>query len=995
MTSNQDNPENCIWISLPNIPSPLQVKNCNDPQSIWFYSFTSTSIPMTAIAAKLKPPSNQQFGLTKLKSKSSILNEIFFLLDSPIEKYNLSRFLIPHRSRGILISKNMLLKLLLRYTETLSVKSGILRNAIDNIELGKPTQTVTDELIFSTISILKLFWDECYILKNLNYDRLKNIKIKYNNQLTLENLSSILDKLLHAKNESSKLDMIYPIVEQIFDMLSIIGKSNIELDEISKYTLYLIFSCLLNKIIFSQNVIFNAICMQPKNLAFSIWSSRSNLWDVIYGIEYLKNTDIHLWKKMLDLTKPIKNGKFKNLNTSFVVKISVGIPFSVMRCISISDKYDIIVDRVSNFKDNIRQEEEGYCIEEKLDGERCVLHIWRENDKIMTRFYSRGHIVQSWYGSFVGDQTGIFTKYMKKEWFEGIENLILDGEMITYDSKKDRLLGFQDVKTCSEMMNKSLIENEDLTNLIIYNKLLIYDILYQNGESLQLTTLRERKDILNKLFLNSSGLSEFKFIEKHNWKTGYNASDLTNAMKKIIDKQSEGLVIKHWKSFYFVGKHSSQWIKLKPHYLKDFIDDLDVIILAKEGSNFICGLYGGEDNDNDDVYKHWYVSFCLLRFGLDNDTMREINDKTNGHWIEYEKYKSDIEMHENFIRFGRLKPHFWIHPENSIIITIKAKSLITLTPGIENRFVLDTTLRHPYCTSVRHDKQYFECDTIQIYNEKVAAQGKKNAFEENEDRYNNYKRTKRLTKMDIALRNVNSNFVTTIVKKDEIFKGFTFCVKTDCIMNGEWKQISEINGILESHGGKIINDPKQGLGVRLLIIADRNTMTVDLLKKEYNIFRFKWCEDCIRTNDIVKLDPSHCLFVDDEIKNLTMKNIDRFGCNYTIKYNEKGLWANSNIENVSEENFRANDEQLKALQLFYNDKNVFVLGYDETNTVEREILEMQIEIHGGKITDDAKGADFIVIKSSYEEAGKYGIPVYTSREVFDRCGYDNVDSVSV
>lgn len=240
--------------------------------------------------------------------------------------------------------------------------------------------------------------------------------------------------------------------------------------------------------------------------------------------------------------------------------------------------------------------------------------------------------------------------------------------------------------------------------------------------------------------------------------------------------------------------------------------------------------------------------------------------------------------------------------------------------------------------------------------------------------------------MDITLQNVNKSFIKTIVKKDDLFKGITFCVKTDCLANGQWLQVNEVNGILESHGGKIINVPIHDIHNRIIIIADRNTIAVNELRKEYNIFKFKWCEDCIRTNELVNLDPSHCLIVDDDMKRLSLKYKDEFNFNYTVKYNEKGLWENS--KTLEREGYELNDEQSEKLELFFNNKKFIILGYDETNSFERNILEIQIEIHGGDIINDEKGADFIVIKSSAIEISNiYNKPIMVSNEVLRKCKY--------
>lgn len=998
--------ESCIWIDLPRIPplDELKSSNADNGDQYWLFSFTTSSIPLVTISARLNPDrhTTERLLLNSSRSKSIALSGIFELLDSPIEKYNLTRLIVPHRSRGKLLSKHQLIKCLYRYTKTDNLKSGVLRAMIDSIKIGKPTESPTPEFLAGVITVLRNYWEECCLLKNSDYSRFKDVLEKYKNEITLADISEALDNLQHTHSDSPTIDSLYPASEHLFDMLYTIAKSsNSELtlnEERPRRTIEMVVSCILNKATINERVVFNAICIKPRGLASAIWYSRSNMWDVIYGIEYLKNRDIQLWKRLLESTRDedFKRGgkrldRFKRKeHATFVVKLSVGIPFSIMRCIRMYDEYDRIVDKISVFKDGVKQETEGYCIEEKLDGERSCLHIWRDpkdHEKILTRFYSRGHKAQLWYGSYVGDPDGIISKYLKAAWFDDIEDMILDGEMITFDETKGRLLGFQDVKTCSEMSRNALREGKDLNDFKVYNKLLVYDILYLNGQSLQLTYLKERKKKLLQVFQKFDNDS-FKFIHVHKWHVGYNANDLQVAMDNIIKRNGEGLVIKHWESYYFVGRHSPRWIKLKPYYLMDFIDELDITIIGKEGANYLCALYG---DSSDDKYRDWFVSFCLVRFGLSNDVSTYIDDKTEGHWMAYKRYESEIDMQEHRVKFGKLKPHYWIYPENSVVITVKAKSIMKVEDELENRFVLATTLRFPYCIGVRYDKDYMECDTISGYEEKVERQGRKNPFDENEKNFVKHRRRKMDTKMDIALRKVNKSFIQTIIKKDDLFSGITFCVKTDCMMDGEWLPLNEVNGILESHGGKITSDPSHCSGNRMLVIADKNTLSVNELRKKFNIFKFKWCEDCIRSKRLVFLDPSHCLVVDEELKELSEKNIDKFGCNFSVQYNDKGIWELSKKYENKSDGSVLSKSQCEKLQFQYHMKKFLVLGYDESTSFQRQILEIQIEIHGGEVTDDPESADYIAVPDGNIKGLKFkvkeSIPILSTREILEQCEY--------
>lgn len=951
---------NNYLISIPLAPSLQTIlSNQNDEKYSWLFSLTSKSLPISTISIKLKLKLNKQISSN---TKRNILFDVFESLSSPIEKYNFIGLILPTKVRWYLLSKHQIIKHLRKYTHTESTKSGNIRNLIDDIKTGKVTESVRDEFIYSIINVLINFWDESKLLKNSDFRRFKNIGFINNNQITLESISVALDNLKSQNLESSSIENNFSYVEIIFDMLfNIYNSQNTDL-EINKFSIYLVLSCILNKCQYSEDIVFNSLCLNPRRLAAAIYKSRSSIWDVIYNIEYLKIKDSNTWNIILNATKNEQNGrlrtrtKYQSFN-QLIFKIIPGVPCAVTRCSKIVDDYDVIVDRICDVQD-ATSESRGFCIEEKLDGERSVLHIWRDpnnTEKLIMKFFSRNKIVQPWYGSYVGDPNGIISKYLKPEYFKDVDNLILDGEMITYDENKGMLLGFQDVKRCCELLMSKLNGGEDLRNELIFNKFLIYDILYYNNESLQLVELKERKNKLVQSLKNFS-FNECKFFEIHKWYIGYNSEDIKTTMRNVENRNGEGLVLKAWDSFYYVGTTSPKWVKQKPHYIHDFIDEIDILIIGKEGGNYICALFG----DDNSKHKDWYVSFCLVRFGFDAKSKDAIDEKTKSFWIPYVRNRSEIEFEEYRVKFGTLKPNYWIHPENSVVITVKAANFLTSNEQIPTKFILNTTLRHPICIAIRHDKSYFECDTVSDYENKILQHKK---FSDNfENKKKNIKR-KLITKRDQQLKNINSNFTKIFVKKDDLFKGITFCVKSDCLFDHELKGINEINGILESHGGKLITNPSHYKGENLVIIADKYTLAVSHLSKTFNIFKFKWCYECIKSGRIVNLDISHCLIVDDELKKLASLNIDQFGCNHTVVYNEDQLWEISEKYQLAEvdTNAKLNDEQCDKLLLPYCNKNMILIGYEKYMCYQREIVESYIILLGGNIIETFEQADYVIV----------------------------------
>ncbi|TID30511.1 hypothetical protein CANINC_000864 [Pichia inconspicua] len=929
-----------VIIDLPDVPSFHTIQS-DDPRYSWLF-VKIPSMPLPAITRELYPHDKQILNSLK-ETKTLVLGKLFSLLASPIEKFNLIQLLLPNLSRDRLITKQQIVRVLLKYTDTENINSGTLRSHIDSLDVGKSTETVTEKFINDVITILELYWTETTTLKNANFKRIENVKNRFKNQITLNDISVMLDEVRKQKTISVRTDFIFPSVQQVLDMLYVM--------RYSPKSISLILQSMFGSNLVIERVVLNALCDKPRGLASAIFKSHSDLWKVVVGIEYLKSNLYPEWRKMTDLTKD------KRKNVKFIVNVKPGIPCAAMRCTRIYEHdYEAIVDKVSKFVGGMRQELEGYCIEEKIDGERSFLHFWRDsNHSLRTVFYSRNRIAQSWYGSFVGDPNGIITKYLNKSDFDGIDSMILDGEMVTYDEIKHTILGFQDVKRCSELLHDSLKQGKDLTKETLYNKLLCFDVLFFNGKSLQSVPLKERKSYLSEIFQKL----KCKFVQMHKFNIGYNANDVKIAMIDVQNKNAEGLVLKQWDSRYFVGS-SNEWIKFKPSYIRDFIDDLDVTIIGKEGHNFICALYG---NDPGEKFEGWFVSFCNVRFGLDKMILSEINDATAGRWIPYTK-GDEIEWIENRMKFGTLKPKFWIKPSDSIVINIKARSLNYNHEAEMNRFILNTTLRHPYCLSVRTDKRYNECDSILEYEKKIALSAKKRQVSMTNN--DSTTRKKRETVAEKAVKEANQNFVLSMEKKDDLFAGITFCILTDCEVDGKilWK--AEINGLLKSHGAQVVEQPSHCKGGFLMVIADKQTTLVNFFKKEYNIFRFKWCYDCINSNSLVLIDPSHCLIVDEDVQTFAYNNIDEFGCNFTVKYNAKELWEMS--EQYSKHGHSSatiiDTETADAIGLCFHGVKFAFKPNTEITAYEKELQKLTLELYGGEVVDDLTLAN--VLLSGFE-----------------------------
>lgn len=188
-----------------------------------------------------------------------------------------------------------------------------------------------------------------------------------------------------------------------------------------------------------------------------------------------------------------------------------------------------------------------FWIEEKLDGERMQLHyedgnfmFWSRKAKDYTRLYGSG-----W-------DDGSLTRHLKGAFDEGVQSIILDGEMITWDPRLDCIVAFGTLKTAAlegirnpfgdgpRPLCKFTID-ELLRPVYSFFKYIVrvFDILHLNGECLVNYTLRDRRRALERSVKNVH-----RRMEIHGYEEAGNAAEIERSLRKVIAEASEGLVIK-------------------------------------------------------------------------------------------------------------------------------------------------------------------------------------------------------------------------------------------------------------------------------------------------------------------------------------------------------------------------------------------------------------------------------------------------------------------
>lgn len=243
-------------------------------------------------------------------------------------------------------------------------------------------------------------------------------------------------------------------------------------------------------------------------------------------------------------------------------------------------------------KMGVTEEDPEYWIEEKLDGERMQLHM-EEDDTVpggkRFGFWSRKAKDYTYlYGNSFEDQNAALTRFIKDAFDPRVRNIILDGEMITWDPESDMMVPFGTLKTAAiEQQNNPYSSG-------IRPLFRVFDCLFVNDQDITKFTLRDRHNALLGSVKNVHRRLE---ILHHVVATSVDA--IEPLLRKVIEEASEGLVLKSPKSIYRLNSRNDDWMKVKPDYMNGYGESLECLIIGgyygsghRGGrlSSFLCGL---------------------------------------------------------------------------------------------------------------------------------------------------------------------------------------------------------------------------------------------------------------------------------------------------------------------------------------------------------------------------------------------------------------------
>jgi DNA ligase-4 len=544
----------------------------------------------------------------------------------------------------------------------------------------------------------------------------------------------------------------------------------------------------------------------------------------------------------------------------------------------------------------VTEENPEFWIEEKLDGERMQMHM-QEDDSVpggyRFAFWSRKAKDYTYlYGSGLEDDNSALTRHLKNAFHSGVRNLILDGEMITWDPEVDKIVPFGTLKTAALEQQKNPFQNGPRP---LYR---VFDILLLNDKSLTEYTLADRHRALERAVKG-----EPRRLEIHPYETATSADAIEPLLRKVVAEASEGLVLKNPRSRYQLNSRNNDWIKVKPEYMSEFGESLDCVVIGgyygsgRRGgtlSSFLCGVRVSENfvKSGAAASREKCLSFCKVGGGFKAEDYGEIRHHTEGKWRDWDAANPPSE----FIELGggeRLqyeRPDVWIRPSESVVLSVKAASFAP-----SDQFATGWTLRFPRFRKLRLDKAWdaaMDVDECEALRTKVKQEEKERKAMEMESRKRRpTKRQKRELVIagaadpaaTAATATATAEFLDVKTPRSELFRGLDFCVLSEMLRPRKMTK-PELEKLLKENGGRIHQTVDKGSG--MILLADKNVVKVASLKKagDADIVRPKWVLDCLEQGGgegyLLPFEEGHLLFATEEMRRVAEENTDQYGDSY-------------------------------------------------------------------------------------------------------------------
>lgn len=416
------------------------------------------------------------------------------------------------------------------------------------------------------------------------------------------------------------------------------------------------------------------IVLQKLRLGFSEMTVIDALSWMLAGDKSLRDRIEYAFNVSADIGLIARLVRDGGINAIDKISITVGVPIRPAAAERMPSAAAII-------------EKLGSCVAQpKFDGFRVQVHIDKRTKEPRIHFFSRNLL----------DMSAMFPDLTAAVKDLDVETLVMEGEALAYDEETGSYLPFQE--TVKRRRKHDIAEVATEFPL----KLVLFDILYLNGDSLLDKPERERLMLLKKVIdTNKSEL--LSVAEQVKIET---AAALEEYFNRSITAGLEGVVVKRPDARYQPGKRNFNWIKLKRTQRGKLEDTIDAVVLGyyhgkgKRASFGIGAILIGVFNEKNDQFE----TIAKIGTGLSDDAWVALKKKCDALALK--------SIPHNVVVPKELVPDVWVAPEMVIVVLADE---ITRSPvhtaGVEDKQP-GYALRFPRFVEYRLDKSATEATSV-------------------------------------------------------------------------------------------------------------------------------------------------------------------------------------------------------------------------------------------------------------------------------------------
>lgn len=193
------------------------------------------------------------------------------------------------------------------------------------------------------------------------------------------------------------------------------------------------------------------------------------------------------------------------------------------------------------------------------------------------------------------------------------KNTILEGEIVAFDAKANRLLPFQ-----------TLMQRRRKHDIKAYVKkvpiaFFVFDLLLLKKRSLLEESLSERRRLLENCIKPS------RIIRLSRYTVSSDIAGVEHYFRTALAYGAEGVVVKAADGPYQAGKRGWLWIKFKREYRRELADTFDLVVVgALRGKGYRAGSYGSLLLASFDPATNKYYTLTKVGAGFSDQALRDL-----------------------------------------------------------------------------------------------------------------------------------------------------------------------------------------------------------------------------------------------------------------------------------------------------------------------------------------------------------------------------------